>query len=49
MSVESRVGVRPKLAALARFAFSARLAEIIRVMSSPNPTSGGSGSCLGVV
>jgi SAM-dependent methyltransferase len=30
-------------------AFSTRLAEIIRVMSSPKPTSGGSGSCLGVV
>ncbi len=42
-------GVRPTPSALARFAFSTRLAEIIRVISSPNPTSGGSGSCLGVV
>jgi hypothetical protein len=40
--------VRLSPPALARCAFSSRLAEIIRVMSSPNPTSGGSGSCLGV-
>jgi hypothetical protein len=33
---------------LSRFAFSIRLAEIILVISSPKPTSGGSGSCLGV-
>ena len=49
VSVESRGRARLRRSALARFAFSARLAEIIRVMSSPKPTSGGSGSCRGVV